>query len=93
MGNFQEASDLESSVSISPRRFEESPFIERTYCPGMIRGVYAGRYFPISLGEASRQVLEDNGCDVTWHTYPMPHSVAPEEIGRASCRERVCLYV
>ena len=51
MGNFQEASDLESSVSISPRRFEESPFIERTYCPGMIRGVYAGRYFPISLGE------------------------------------------
>ena len=51
MGNFQEASDLESTVSISSRRFEESPFIERTECPGMIRGVYAGRYFPISLGE------------------------------------------
>ena len=51
MGNFQEASDLESNVSISARRFEESPFIERTDCPGMVRGVYAGRYFPISLGE------------------------------------------
>ena len=51
MGNFQEASDLESNVSISARRFEESPFIERTDCPAMIRGVYAGRYFPISLGE------------------------------------------
>ena len=34
----------------------------------------------LPLGEASRQVLEDNGCDVTWHTYPMPHSVAPEEM-------------
>ena len=51
MGNFQEASDFENTVSISSRRFEESPFIERTDSPGMIRGVYAGRYFPISLGE------------------------------------------
>lgn len=34
----------------------------------------------LPLGEASRQILEDNGCDVTWHTYPMPHSVAPEEM-------------
>jgi phospholipase/carboxylesterase len=34
----------------------------------------------LPLGEASRQVLQDNGCDVTWHTYPMPHSVAPEEM-------------
>ena len=34
----------------------------------------------LPLGEASRQVLEDNGCDVTWHTYPMPLSVAPEEM-------------
>ncbi len=34
----------------------------------------------LPLGEASRQILQDNGCDVTWHTYPMPHSVAPEEM-------------
>ena len=34
----------------------------------------------LPLGEASRQILEDNGCDVTWHTYPIPHSVAPEEM-------------
>jgi phospholipase/carboxylesterase len=34
----------------------------------------------LPLGEASRQTLQDNGCDVTWHTYPMPHSVAPEEM-------------
>ena len=34
----------------------------------------------LPLGEASRQILLDSGCDVTWHTYPMPHSVAPEEM-------------
>ena len=28
MGNFQEASDLENTVGISARRFDESPFTE-----------------------------------------------------------------
>ena len=51
MSNLQEASDLQNIVSISARRYEESPFIERTNCPEMIRGVYAGRYFPIFMGE------------------------------------------
>lgn len=51
MSNLQEASDLSKNVSISARRFEESPFIARTDCPGMIRGVYAGRFFPIFIGE------------------------------------------
>ncbi len=51
MGNLQEASDLTNTVEISARRFEESPFIERTDSPQMVRGVYAGRYFPISMGE------------------------------------------
>ena len=51
MSNLQEASDLRNNVLISARRYEESPFIERTNCPEMIRGVYAGRYFPIFMGE------------------------------------------
>lgn len=51
MGNFQEASDLENNVPISARRFAESPFIERTDSSKMARGVYAGNYFAISLGE------------------------------------------
>ena len=42
---------MENTVALSARRFEESPFIERTDSPEMIRGVYAGRYFPIFLGE------------------------------------------
>ena len=51
MSNLQEASDFENNIAISARRFEESPFIERTGSPDMIRGVYAGRYFAIYLGE------------------------------------------
>lgn len=51
MANFQEASDLENTVGLSARRFEESPFIKRTDSPKMVRGVYAGRYFPIFMGE------------------------------------------
>lgn len=51
MSNLQEASDLSNNILISARRFEESPYIERTNCPGMIRGVYAGRFFPIFIGE------------------------------------------
>jgi glycine cleavage system aminomethyltransferase T len=51
MSNLQEASDLKNTVVVSARRFEESPFIERTDSPQMVRGVYAGRYFPIFVGE------------------------------------------
>jgi len=51
MANFQEATDLTNTVGVSARRFEESPFIERTDSPSMVRGVYAGRYFPIFFGE------------------------------------------
>lgn len=51
MSNLQETSDLTNTVAVSARRFEESPFIERTNSPNMVRGVYAGRYFPIFMGE------------------------------------------
>jgi len=51
MNNLQEASDLTNTVRVSARRFEESPFIERTDHPKMVRGVYAGRYFAIYMGE------------------------------------------
>ena len=51
MASLQEASDLQNVVTISARRFEESPCIARTANPAMIRGVYADRFFPIYLGE------------------------------------------
>ena len=50
MGNLQELSDLKKTIKISASRFEESPYIDRTNCPEMVRGVYAGRYFAMSIG-------------------------------------------
>src|SRR5690348_2043450 len=35
---------------------------------------------PIQLGEHTRNWLTREGCAVTWHTYPMPHSVSMEEL-------------
>jgi phospholipase/carboxylesterase len=34
----------------------------------------------VQLGDESRKVLQAAGYPVEWHTYPMPHSVSPEEI-------------
>lgn len=35
---------------------------------------------PLSLGETSARVLRETGYEVEWRTYPMPHSVCPEEL-------------
>lgn len=35
---------------------------------------------PMVLGERSRGMLQDLGVSVQWHSYPMPHSVCPQEI-------------
>ena len=34
----------------------------------------------VTLGQEGRKLLEARGYNVEWHTYPMPHSVSPEEI-------------
>ena len=34
----------------------------------------------LTLGEATRRMLETEGYSVDWHTYPMPHSVCPQEV-------------
>jgi phospholipase/carboxylesterase len=36
---------------------------------------------PYSLGEQARDFLQGKGYDITWHDYPMEHSVCIEEIG------------
>jgi phospholipase/carboxylesterase len=39
---------------------------------------------PIQRAEQSRQLLERLGYKVQWRSYPMPHSVCPEEIADIS---------
>ena len=34
----------------------------------------------IRLGEETRRLLEEADYSVTWHRYPIPHSVSPEEL-------------
>lgn len=34
----------------------------------------------LERGQASKDLLQANGYKVQWHTYPMPHSVCPEEV-------------
>ncbi len=35
---------------------------------------------PVALGERARDHLVEAGYSVEWHSYPMPHSVMPQEI-------------
>ena len=51
MSNLQEAADMQNTVAVSARRFQESPYIARTGSPEMVQGVYANRYFSIHAGE------------------------------------------
>jgi len=39
---------------------------------------------PLKRAEQSRDALLSAGYRIDWHTYPMPHSVCPEEIGHIS---------
>ena len=49
----------------------------------MAHGQY-DEIIPIRRAEASRDALTAVGYPVEWHTYPMPHSVCPPEIGDIS---------
>ena len=46
---------------------------------------------PIARAEQSAGVLKDLGCNVQWHTYPMPHSVCADEIGAIAAFLRAAL--
>ncbi|MBT5433381.1 MAG: aminomethyltransferase family protein [Alphaproteobacteria bacterium] len=49
--NLQEPEDLKNTVRVSGRVFEESPYVSRYETDAMVRGMYAGRFFPIFNGE------------------------------------------
>lgn len=35
---------------------------------------------PLQLAEHTRNELTARGCSILWHTYPMPHTIHPQEI-------------
>ncbi|MFQ5581576.1 MAG: alpha/beta hydrolase [Mariprofundaceae bacterium] len=46
---------------------------------------------PFALGDTTRRTLESAGYEVEWHTYPMQHSVCPEEIAAIGKWIKNCL--
>ncbi|MDE3010890.1 MAG: alpha/beta hydrolase [Pseudomonadota bacterium] len=46
---------------------------------------------PIAMAERSRQTLQEHGYPVEWHSYPMAHSVAHEELRAISAFIQRCL--
>jgi len=49
----------------------------------MAHGLYDD-IIPLRRAEESRTLLSAAGCDVEWHSYPMPHSVCGDEIADIS---------
>jgi phospholipase/carboxylesterase len=49
----------------------------------MAHGAYDD-IIPLKRAEQSRDALLRSGYRIDWHTYPMPHSVCPEELGHIS---------
>ena len=43
--------DIDQTVRISGRRFEPSPYVDCYGNAGMVLGVYAGRFYPKSIGD------------------------------------------
>jgi phospholipase/carboxylesterase len=35
---------------------------------------------PVAMARAANEALTRAGAKLTWHEYPMPHSVCPEEV-------------
>jgi phospholipase/carboxylesterase len=69
-----------SAFLLFPERLEQecSP-ANRATPVFMAHGSY-DPVLPMSLGQAAKQTLEVGQWPVEWHTYPIPHSVSPEEI-------------
>lgn len=49
--NIQEATDINDTVRVSSRVFEQSTYLTCYDSPEMVRSIYAGRFFPIYMGE------------------------------------------
>jgi len=49
--NVQEAADINDTVRVSSRVFEQSPYVEFYESADMVCGIYAGRFFTIYNGE------------------------------------------
>jgi phospholipase/carboxylesterase len=66
-------------ASLAAERAPANAAIPILMCHGTQDGVV-----PLQMGAMSRDALLQLGYAVEWHTYPMPHSVCPEEVNDIS---------
>jgi phospholipase/carboxylesterase len=70
---------LSTYLPLSEQFQIETKRINQTIPIMMAHGT-ADPLIPIKFAEASRDLLTTNGYKVEWHTYPIQHSICPEEI-------------
>jgi phospholipase/carboxylesterase len=66
---------LPLSIKLSLEKSKESEGIPIFMAHGLYDDIV-----PISRAKLSREILEQQGYQVQWHEYPMPHSVCSQEI-------------
>jgi phospholipase/carboxylesterase len=66
-----------------PEKLKEAASANRDLPIFMAHGSYDD-IIPLRRAEQSKDLLVKSGYPVDWRTYPMPHSVCPEEIGHIS---------
>ncbi len=70
---------LSTYLPLADRLSSEAHASNRAVPIFMAHGLY-DPVVPFALGDHSFQVLQENGYNIEWHSYPMPHSVHPDEI-------------
>ncbi|HWA38821.1 MAG TPA: alpha/beta fold hydrolase [Burkholderiales bacterium] len=70
---------LSTYLPLAPFLEKEASRENRDLPVFMAHGAYDD-IIPIQRAEDSRRALEKLGYPVQWHSYPMPHSVCPQEI-------------
>ena len=70
---------LSTYLPLADRLTTEAQEANRTVPIFMAHGLY-DPVVPFALGDHSFQILQENGYNIEWHSYPMPHSVNPDEI-------------
>ena len=70
---------LSTYVPIAASLEEEAHAANRDVPIFMAHGLY-DPIIPIAAARRSRELAQRLGYDVEWHEYPMPHSVAPQEL-------------
>ena len=69
-----------SSYALQSDRFERERSAANRTTPVFLAHGSQDPVVPPELGHELRQLLENAGCPVEWHSYAIPHAVCPEEL-------------